>query len=362
VMVDRPWNYETLRAELVAFKSGPMDRVQLRVKLRNLSPIPVGVGAGRPINTRLLFIPGMESAGKLQGLDSEVIEVNRRLRLLPGEDVECIVWPEVGMAGYAAEQACAFPARSSWRVVQGFEAQNGGLPVPGPGCVEVRTESVLHEPLPEAALPPEELAVRIGAGDEARTGAVLIAARVLMSKGDAVATGHIAEAIVQKYPQWSPRSRMLALAVLPPSSRVAELKALDALAAKEQDPGVLMVAAVARPQGPDDPILTAAAAIAASTSNAALAGVVSAQQERMKDGIKAFSQLGVPDVVAAVAPAPRAAPAPAPAPAAPPAAPSGPAPTPTPATPEQSKPAQPATPTPQATPGAPSQPGGTPKR
>ncbi len=66
VMVDRPWNYETLRAELVTTKASPLDRVQVRVKLRNLSPIPVGLGAGRPINTRLLFIPGMEAAGRVQ--------------------------------------------------------------------------------------------------------------------------------------------------------------------------------------------------------------------------------------------------------------------------------------------------------
>ncbi len=264
---------------------------------------------------------------------------------MPGENVECIVWPEVGMAGYAAEQACTFPTRSSWRVVQGFEAQNGGLPVPGPGCVEVRTESVLHEPLPEASLPPDELAARIGTADDAKASAVLVAAKVLMTRADAAPTGRIAEAIVQRYSQWSPRTRMLALAVLPPSSKVAALKALDVLAAKEQDPGVLLVAAVARPQSPDDPILAAAAAIATSTKDAVLAGVVSAQRERMKDGIKTYSQLGVQEAAGAAAPpGPGAAPT---------------APAPAPATPEQTKPSQPASST---TPSAPSQPGGSPKR
>jgi hypothetical protein len=314
-MVDKPWGFESLRVEPVTARIAAQDRAMTRVRIRNLAPIPLGMGTGRPINTRLLFSSVMETAGHVQAPDAEVVEVNRRLRLMPGEELECVVWPEAGTAGYAAEQACALPTRLFWRVIQGFEANGEDIRSAGPGCVKVQTSMVLQDALPEASLSAEELAKRITEADESQLPALLIGARVLLTKGDASGAGRVADAMAQRYSRWSPAGRMLALATLPPAAKVAALKDLDAQAAKETDPRVLLVAAVARPSGPDDPVLVGAGAAAVAANDMALAKVVSAQQARMRGGIKTYSQTGVPEKAA---PAPSA---PAPGPAAPTAGP-----------------------------------------
>jgi tetratricopeptide (TPR) repeat protein len=309
-LVERPWNFQSLRVEAMTPRVTVQDRVQVRVKLRNLSPIPLALGTGLPINTRLLFIASMEAGGNVQAPGGEVVEVNRRLRLLPGQELEFIASPEVGLAGYAAEKASMFPTRISWRVIQGFETQQDGSTFPGPGCVDVHSDSVLHEPLPEARLSADELIAKITSADLAQLPGLLVAARMFVLKDDAIGISRLSDAIVARYPQWPPVARMMVLAALPPSSRVPLLKPLDEKAAKDTDPKVLMVAAIARPQGPDDPILVAAGAAAVAANDMTLARVVSAQQERMRDGTKTYSQVGMPDKSLAPVP-PAATPAPA---------------------------------------------------
>jgi tetratricopeptide (TPR) repeat protein len=338
-LVERPWNFQSLRVEAVSARVATPARVQVRVKLRNLSPIPLALGTGLPINTRLLFIPSLEAGGQVQTPGDEVIDVNRRLRLMPGEELEFIASPEVGVAGYTTEQVSTFPARISWRVIQGFETQADGSTLPGPGCVDVHSDSVLHEPLPEARLSGDELIAKISTADEAHLPGLLVAARMLMLKDNAIAISRLSDAIVARYPQWSPLARMVALAVLPPSSRVPLLKPLDEKAAKDTDPKVLMVAAIARPQGPDDPILVSAGAAAVAANDMTLAKVIRAQQERMRDGMKTYSQVGMPEKPSTPAPPTPGSPSPKPPLPDAPATPPGPVATPSPKPPAAPAPA-----------------------
>jgi hypothetical protein len=208
------------------------------------------------------------------------------------------------MTGYAAEQASNFPARISWRIIQGFEASADGAAIAGPGSLDIHSDSILHEPLPEARIPATELAERIAKSDSSEAPGLLIAARVQMSKGDMEATARLADRIAQQYPKWSPQARVLALTTLPPSSRIAPLKALDEQAAKDPDPKVLMVASIARAQNADDPILVAAGKTAVAANDLVLASLVSGQQERMRDGLRTFSQMGIPERAPAAPPKP----------------------------------------------------------
>jgi hypothetical protein len=312
-MVDRPWGFESVRVEPSTARASASERVLARVRIRNLSPIPLSLGGGKPINSRLLFIPAMEAGGRVQGTDGEVIDINRRLRLMPNEEIECFVWPEAGVAGVASEQAATFPTRVSWRVLQGFEARDSGSAA-GPGCVEVQTQTVLHDPLPPDMLSADDLPAKISQATESDLPNLLIASRIVMAK-DARAAGSIAEALARQYPRLSPVARLVVISSLPPTTKMPALKVLDDQVAKETDPMVLMVGAIARPSGPDAPILTAAAAAAVSSNNMALAKVVRTQQERMREGAKTFSQIGIPEKAK---PFPVGAPGPAaPAPAAP---------------------------------------------
>jgi hypothetical protein len=319
-MVDRPWTFQSIRVEAVDKQVSPGEPVLARVRLRNLSPIPLALGAGKCLNTRLLFVPSIEAGGRVRSPEGEVIDVSRRLRLMPGEELECLVWPEAGASGYSAEQASTFPTRVSWRILQGFEAQADNSRSAGVGCVEVRSESVLHEAVPEVKLSPQELAAKIAGATDAQLPRLLLAARIALARPDAAPI--LADALAAGYSRWTPAGRMAALAALPPSAKVPALKAFDAQVAKETDPKALTIAALARPANADDPILATAAAVAVSSNSVPLANLVKRQQERMRAGVKTYSQIGVPEPAeppANVPPKPAApAPAPATAPAAPP--------------------------------------------
>ena len=272
-------------------RTGVLDQVSVRVKVRNLSPVPLGVGSGRPINSRLLFNPAMEVGGKVQVPDAEVLDIGHRLRLMPNEEMECVVWPEAGMVGYVAQASSEFPSRVSWRVLQGFEASTDQTRSAGPGCVEVSTTAVLHEPLAESRLTAEDLAGRLLTAGDGELPGLLVAAQAMMNKGADAGIGRVVDVIVQRYPSLSTRARMLVAGMLPPTAKCAPLAALDERIAKETDPGVLEVAVVARAKSVDDPILAAAAAV----NDAGLAVVVTAQRSRLTSHLKTYSQVGPPE-------------------------------------------------------------------
>ncbi len=278
-MAARPHGFQAVRAEPVTLRASATEPVGVRVRVRNLCQVPLGLGAGRTINTRLLFLPSIIGNRNIPAnmLDPEVIEVDRRLRLMPNEEMECIVSPEVGIVGYALEQTSYFPSRVRWRVVQGFEASAGGAVRPGLGCVESQIDpGVLHEAVPEVRLGSAELERRMSAAGEARLPELLVAARIKLLLGQDAGNDRLIDAIVRRFPGWSVEAKVTALASLPSSRLVRGMAGLDAAAARESDVRVLSVAAVTRSQGPNDPILTAAEA----TGDAVLVKLVAGVRER----------------------------------------------------------------------------------
>jgi hypothetical protein len=299
-LVEKPWTFESLLVEPVSPKVAPLEKASVRVRLRNLAPVPLSIGAGCPINTRLLFSPLLDAAGQAQNADGEVVEVDRRLRLMPGEELDCTVWPEVGQAGYLIEKYAASPSRLRWRVLQGFEAQGDAARHAGPGCLDVQVDAVSHDALPEARLNSDELAAKIMQAGDSQLPATLIAARALVLAKDA-GSQKVIDAVVQRYLSWSATGRMLALGALPCTAQFPALKQLDDQLAKEADPRVLLVGVVARAKSADDPILGSAA----GSANTALAKVAGTQRDRLKAGIKTYSQVGmVEKVIQAPAPTP----------------------------------------------------------
>src|SRR5207253_1130223 len=75
-----------------------------------------------------------------------------------------------------------FPTRISWRVIQGFEAQADASRAAGMGCVEVRTDPILHDPVPDSRLPAEELAAKLARAGDAQLPSLLLAARIELAR------------------------------------------------------------------------------------------------------------------------------------------------------------------------------------
>lgn len=133
-MVDGPRRFEIIDAALDRRIAGMLEPVNMTVTLRNVSPIPLAVGADRPLNSRLLVSPevyvGLQSmpTGSLM----QVVSLDRRLRLLPREQFEATFWPDSAPLSILLDHIYSRPVRIRYRLMQGFELTDNGLYSPGP--------------------------------------------------------------------------------------------------------------------------------------------------------------------------------------------------------------------------------------
>jgi tetratricopeptide (TPR) repeat protein len=102
----------------------------MTVRVRNALPVPVAIGPGEAVDSRVLLNPTVDS---VRGADldrsvPEIINIDRRLRLMPREEMAARFWPEPGVGGWTLDGSVETPVRVRWRVANGFELV-GGSPV-----------------------------------------------------------------------------------------------------------------------------------------------------------------------------------------------------------------------------------------
>ncbi|MCE7974060.1 MAG: hypothetical protein DYG92_07000 [Leptolyngbya sp. PLA1] len=238
------------------------EAVEAQVQIKNLAPIPLALGSGKPLNSRLFFGPNLEIGVRSRSDDAsgEVFDVDRRLRLMPNEEISERVWPETGLVGWLSEVASPNATRLRWRVFQGFETASTGQKMTGPGCLDATTGTLSRRPLDEARLATAALIARIAAADEKQVPAVLLAIRSKLFSGlpggepDPDAP-KLVEALLAAYPKWSARSRLSAVAVLPPAGMAPAMAPFDAALRADDDPMVRQLVIASRVAAPDDPWL-----------------------------------------------------------------------------------------------------------
>ncbi|MDX2130906.1 MAG: hypothetical protein SFY69_02490 [Planctomycetota bacterium] len=273
----------------------PIEPVYARVRLRNVSPIPLGMGSARTLNTRFFFGPSLETGIRSRSdmTTGEVFELDRRLRLNPGEQLDVTLWPDVGLIGWLQEVGSDRPSRVRWRVIQGFESRSDGRRERGPGCVEATTNLVAREALPESRIPQSRLIARLEAPPADEAPALLVAARTRLMGGEPAAQpledpAPLVEALVKAYPTWPPAVRLLAVTVLPGAATYPVVTPLDEVMAQDTDPDVRMVRLVTRVTNPED-----AGLVAATTSDIpALARVAASHRERLAAGRATLAHTG----------------------------------------------------------------------
>jgi hypothetical protein len=115
-MIQSPRRFQLVKVEVDKVSANALDRVMMTVTLRNLSPIPLSLGSGRPINTRLFLAPSIElgSRSVQSGWTGEVADLDQRLRLKPQESVSLRIWPEMGLAGHIIDRGLGEPSRLRW--------------------------------------------------------------------------------------------------------------------------------------------------------------------------------------------------------------------------------------------------------
>lgn len=295
-MVLEPSSYQALSAELTQTLAPALSPVRVRLRLRNISSFPLSVGAGLTLDTRFLLAPNLtiatESAQRY--VQPEVIGLDRRLRLMPGEAIEADVWGDVGETGWMAEAGASELVRLRWRVLQGFQTGMAGVFEPGVGCLSTMTETLTRRPLHEAQIPIEDLTARIATDAEEFLPALAVATRAHMvgvGRNGAI-TGEPREALARawaaRYPACTPTARMMILATLPLGGISPEMDVLGDVARQETDPRVGVVVALTVCRAVDDPFLTAAA----SSPDEILREVATLQRTRLGEVEMTYSRNG----------------------------------------------------------------------
>lgn len=284
-MIRDPRQAVSLTVTPVADSLRALEPARLRVRVRNSSPMPLSLGSDRSINTRFLLAPRYAATGS--GLayepEPEVVESLGRLRLLPGESAEAVVWADAGFSGWVSWLSCGQAQSVRWRVLQGFMAV-GTSYEPGPWCVEVETRTVQRPRLPVGGLPVEDLLARAGQARGEALGEVFVALLSALAAPGANPGRQTIESasarLAALYPSWNADERALALAILPNEAMAGGMSAFDAAASAERDPGLVPLAIVTRMGDPAHPRLKEIA----EGDDPRLARLARIQAERLGEG------------------------------------------------------------------------------
>lgn len=332
-MFRQPRNFQSLRVSLEASpdqlrQTQAADLVPVRVALRNMAPIPLGLGPDRAMSSRIFFGPRLD-LGVVTLTNSglgEVVDLDQRLRLMPGETLETVVHPEIGFGGWAIQTNSAAPSRLRWNLLQGFQADATGPRRAGPGSVETSSDTIVRASSEEARISATELAQRIALAPEGRE-----LARVLTGvKSQLVAIGVeqalqtqatiLVDALAARFESLSPTFRLYIAATLPVAVTSPRVAALDQLFLSDPDPRVRTIGLIRLPPDATDAAIGAAEA----DKDTGLAGVAVALRARLSAGGDTYASVGAPTITLA-----RPTPVPVPSPSStspPPAAPPMPAP------------------------------------
>ncbi len=235
-MITQPSTFMELRADATAASFAADERATVRVRLRNMAPIPLSVGSDKVISSRLMVSPALDAdvRGFLGTPQPEVLEFDRRLRLEPREAIVADIPADLGYTGYLVDLNARLTLRQRWRVLQSFQIGRLGAIVSGPMALTAETEGVIRRSIPEARFTPEEFRLRLDANDPVLMPRTLAGIRaVFLGPGyeNVPAAGPevsaMVEALIRRYDRSSPYERALMLAMLPHAAQVPAFAPFD---------------------------------------------------------------------------------------------------------------------------------------
>ncbi len=294
--------FMAIRVEPVKTTIDATDRARLLVRIQNVAPIPLALGSARPISSRLLLQPKLDTeTGSFRGDPQPlVLDLDRRLRLMPLEILEVEVLADSAFTQWLLDVNAGATMRQRWRLVQGFRsAGEQGAMLPGPLCLSTETtRSVVRLAMPSATMPPEELARRLRHDPRDALPNTLFGVRAMLLREQAVsapapastfdspgapspraantpeptdppdptAIEDMVQAAVERYERSDPLDRAMMLAVLPQARMAKEMAPFETAIRKSiaerlqaaQSVTELEIIAMlfTRSIGPEDPLLT----------------------------------------------------------------------------------------------------------
>jgi hypothetical protein len=253
------------------------------ITITNLSNIPLALGSDRAFNSRFALMAKLDQGAAEWLTRPEVIDLDRRLRLMPQESLSATVEPDPGPIGWVLASQANRSVRITWQLVQGFIVDPAVGYRAGPMCTAAETEAILLRPVPDSMLSSTELGDRINTAPVGALQRYLVLARAMVlqplvapeilrrsipkekSQAGAVlapaapaapaALKPVCDALVARYAGLVPSVREM-IAVVVPHGRVApDLVPLDDAIRVDQDPGVRCIALCTRVADPADDLI-----------------------------------------------------------------------------------------------------------
>lgn len=274
----------------------PLGSVRVRVELRNVSTVPMGLGTSSTINSKLLLTTSVDAGvGRLGDLGApEVLHLDRRLRLLPRESIVAELDADPGVTGWIAQIAADETVRHRVRALQAFRIGEDALYEEGPFALSAQSDNLVRLRLPESRLTPDQLVVRAKDGPVSRLPWVAAAVRSgLFALGEGLTleardAQRVAEALAERYPSLPREVRAALLSILPHSTQFEAMRAFDEAALRETDPPLRALALATRADSVEHPALGAAA----SEGGPALARFALLLAERLRNGGETYATVG----------------------------------------------------------------------
>lgn len=297
-MAANPRRFEVLSVSVPTGELTPLGKAAATLRVRNISAIPLAMGPDRPINSRILIAPSVSIPGVNVGEAAlpEVVNIDRRLRLMPREEFVVTVWVDAGFGGWALEQLSSQATRIRWRIEQGFRVDAAGT-TRGSGLgLATETPGVVRLGPAGAEVPFDDLIKRVNEAAWEQLPDALAALRVRVvgvvpgaARPNSEEMNKACAALGQRYGKAGPTARLLMLAMLPTGRREPGMLPFDRAIKDidETDADVMSLKLVVLADEPDHPLLDKAI----TSGDERLRTLAESLRERLKTGARGYSRM-----------------------------------------------------------------------
>ena len=234
-MITSPQNTMSLSIRPLKTSYAPGERAKIEIRLSNLSTLPLSLGSAHPIDSNMLVVPGFrEIDGEFKGIGrSSVVDLGRRLRLKPLEEMIVVVDPDSIQSRWLIQNQPQSVVRQRWRGLQGFKPMMGGGIINSPFSLVSETQIVERRVLGEASMMVEDLIETIRAPESDRfERGVLGAAAILIkieSRPDLTEADleRIVDALWERYLSGDTATRIWMLGTLPVKLAAKPMNSFD---------------------------------------------------------------------------------------------------------------------------------------
>ena len=261
-MVRDPRAWMHLSVEPVRERIGPLSPLELDVTIRNVGRLPLALGPGKPLDTRVLLAPTLLVDGQYQApnLQVEIADLERRLRLMPGEALTARIWAGQGWLGQALDGLADRSLTMRWRAVQGYRMDNTGRYLGGAMGLTAEVPIIAQTGVAPLGQSAEAMAKGFAEaqGESLIEALFFVRSALQRTKEDPnnpdarTIAATLDRAVADRMPSMTELERALTTLVVGSAFLRSELAGLDAIAANDPSPIVRLSYLIARVPDPDD--------------------------------------------------------------------------------------------------------------